>query len=410
MKTPTLKQLLPILIVAFAIAVFMLLKITAPVSAKATPQPRSWQIQTLTITPQTLSPQLTLYGQIESPDVGHATAPKRSRVTALYVQEGSPIEKGQLLLTLKKKDFKPRVKQAQAQVAELHALINSEHTRYKMDKQSLQHEKTLLTLKQSALRRAKQLKQKNLGSTAQVEQAEEALQQQQLALASRQQALTDHNSRLLQLQARLANAQADVELAELDLERSSVIAPFNGFVQTREVGVGNQVNENQVLLSFYDTEKLEVRAKIPATFQQQINQTLRQQTQLNATADYSGIQLKLQLNRLSGNADVRGTDALFSITEGSEWVKPGSVISLNLQQNAKHNLIALPYSAIFDNNRIYKVVNEHLQRLHVKIEGSYTDDKQGEQRLVSSEELNSGDIIMITHLPNAIHGLKVSPL
>ncbi len=404
--TKLLKKFIPLIILAIGVVIFILLKITQSSAIPVTPSERSWHVQTLVAKPQQLAPSLTLYGQIETPALVEASSPKQSRVVSISVREGDPINKGDILLTLDKRDFKPRVVQAESGVAELKGQIQSEQLRYKADKQAYAYEKSILQLEQSSVKRANMLKDKKLGSVAALEEAETKFKRQQLAYTDRKLALDDHASRLQQLKARLTNAQADIELAQLDLERSQVIAPFDGFVEKLSVSAGNQVQENQALLSFYSTEQLEVRAKIPTAFQDEIQKALQNKQGLSATARYAGASMLLELNRLAGMADAGGIDALFSFSSGSEWVKPGSSISLSLKRPNKDNVIVLPYSAIYDNNRVYRVVDNYLQRVKVQVVGNYLDENN-EKLLVYSDEIQPGDKILITHLPNAMMGLKV---
>lgn len=406
MIKPTLKHLLPILIIILGIIVFFLLKVTQATSIAAPAKERSWHVQVLTANPQPLSPRLTLYGQVETPALVNAVAPQNSRVTSVHAWEGDAIHRGQLLLTLDERDFKPRLNQAEAHAAELKALIQSEQIRYKADKKAFAYEKSLLVLEHSAVKRAKMLSDKNLGSVSALELAQEELKRQQLALTNRQLALDDHIARLEQLKARLAQVQADIDMAQLDLERSRIISPFDGFVEKLSTATGNQVKENQVLLSYYSTQQLEVRAKIPALFQHEIQKAIITKEPLTATANYAGVSLLLTLDRLSGLADARGVDALFKIISGHEWIRPGSSISLSLQRPAKENAVILPYAAIYDNQRIYRVVNNRLEGLDVQILGDYSDDNN-EKLLVFSPKLQAGDKILSTYLPNVINGLKV---
>jgi len=406
MTRPTLKQFLPFLIIVIGITIFFVLKATQATSIPTPAKERNWHVRMQIANLQQLSPSLTLYGQIENPARVNAAAPKNSRVTSIHVREGDPIHPAQLLLTLDTRDFKPRLAQAEARVAELQALIQSEQTRYKADQRAFAHEQSLLTLEHSAVNRAKMLQNKRLGSLAQLELAQQELNRQQLAFTNRQLALDDHSARQLQLKARLAHAQADVELAQLDLERSQIIAPFTGFVEKLSVAPGDQVTANQILMSFYSTQQLEVRAKIPASFHNEIQSAILSKLQLTATASYAGTTLQLTLDRLSGVADARGIDALFSISSGNEWVRPGSSISLSLHRPDKKNVVVLPYAAVYDNNRIYRIINHRLQGLNVQISGNYLADND-EKVLVFSPQLQQGDKILTTHLPNAINGLKV---
>ena len=126
--TKLLKKFIPLIIVAIGVAIFVLLKITQSSAIPVTPSERSWRVKTLVAKPQQLAPSLTLYGQIETPALVEASSPKQSRVVSISVREGDPINKGDILLTLDKRDFKPRVVQAESGVAELKGQIQSEQS------------------------------------------------------------------------------------------------------------------------------------------------------------------------------------------------------------------------------------------------------------------------------------------
>ncbi len=409
MKKPDLKQLLPVIILAAAIAVFALLKATEPQATTAELKERLWPVEAQRATLQTLSPVINLYGQVETPALVNAAAPRNSRVSQIHTAEGKAIHKGDLLLELDARDFLPRIQQAESRVAELQALIASETTRYKNDQTALGYEKSLLELENSAVNRAKQLKQKNLGSTANLELAQEELNRQRLSYTNRELAIKDHAARLQQLQARLAYAEAELELARLDLERSRIVAEFDGVVEKLQVAAGDQVKENQILMTLFSTENLEIRAKIPTLFQTEIQTSLFHEQHLPAQAKFGDVTFPLSLNRLSGLADARGIDALFSIDAELAWIRPGSTVSLYLQRPPQANVVALPYAALYDNNFIYRIQNDRLASLSVTIAGHVYQNNE-EQLLVSSPELQSGDLILITHLPNAINGMKVQTL
>ncbi len=406
LKKITLKKLLPAFIILFGIAVFTVLKATRPTSESLPSKERIWQVQTVAAKLQQLSPVLTLYGQVETPALVKASAPKKSRVVSVSVREGDPVSKGQILLSLDERDFKPRVIQAEAKAAELKAVIKSEQLRHRADQAAINHEQAILELEQSSVRRANQLKNKKLGSTAALEEAQEALQRQQLAYNNRKLALDDHQARLQQLHARLAHAEADVELARLDLERSQVIAAFNGFVESLAVAAGDQVNENQLLLTIYPSDELEIRAKIPAPFQNEIQQALHAAVTLTASADYAGTALSLSLDRFAGKAETRGIDALFRLQSNSALLRLGASLTVTLQRPRQNNVIVLPHSAIYDNNRIYRVIKQRMEAIPVTIIGDITKAEKN-QLLIQSPEIRENDRIVITQLPAAISGLKV---
>ena len=407
MKRFNLKKLLPFIIIAVGILIFIILQITRPSSKQITVKERTWQVKTIAVQPQPLAPSLPLYGQVETPALVNAAAPSKGRVLSVVIREGDPISKGQLLLSLDPRDYKPKVKQAEAKVGELKALISSEKLHHEANKKAYQHEKSLLNLEQAAVKRAEMMKNKNLGSIAALELAQEELERQRLAYTNRKMTLEDFQARLQQLNARLNYAEAELELAELELERSLIIAPFDGLVEKLLVAAGDQVKENQVLVTFYPLDKLEVRAKIPATFRHELQRSIIQGQQLYASAVLAGIPVTLELDRVAGSADARGIDALFTIIQGNNLVRLGSTLSLSLKRPAQQDAIALPFSAIYDNDRIYKLVDGRLAGVKVTHLGDYVDDNNNVKVLISSPQIQADDLIVITHLPNAINGLRV---
>lgn len=403
----TYKVLAPVIIIAAGILIFIVLKATRPTSQPVSIKERVWQVKTVPARFEQLAPSLTLYGQIETPSLVNAAAPRKSRVTSVSVKEGDAIAKGDLLLSLDPRDYEPRVAQAEAKVTELKALITSEKLRYKSDQKAYQHEQSLVDLELAAVKRAEMLRNKKLGSTASHELAQEELQRQRLAVTSRKLMLDDHQARLQQLDARLTHAEAELELAQLDLERSRISAPFDGYVEKVLVAPGDQVMDNQVLLTFYPLEQLEVRAKIPATFRNEIQSSLIHGSTLTANTVVAGMPVVLELDRVSGSADARGIDALFKITQGNNLVRLGSTLSLILQRPQKKDVISIPFSALYDNDRVYVLKNGRLESIKVERLGEHIDPEGEIKLLISSPKLKPDDAILVTHLPNAVTGLRV---
>ena len=398
------KILLPIIIILLSVFVFIVLKKTKATVAAPVITERIWQINTVAAEITAIAPQLKLYGQLETPALVNAVAPMTGWVLTTSANEGEVIKKGQVLLTLDPRDYYAKIAQSKARVNELNALINSERLHYKSNQKAFKHEKSLLNLELAAVKRIQKLKDKKLASKLELDNTQEELQRQRLSVNNRQLDLNDHQPRLQQLKARLEFAQAELELTQLDFERSQIIAPFEGVIEKLHVAAGNQVKENQLLISFYPLDKLEVRAKIPALFQTEIQQALQQGVVLTAITTDLG---KLTLSRLAGTADSRGIDGLFNIQQNNALLRLGTNLSLLLQRPVQQHAILLPFSALYDNNRVYKVVDEHLQKIQVNYLGEYQHNGKN-KLLISSDNIEAGDKIMTTHLPNAVSGLRVA--
>jgi multidrug efflux pump subunit AcrA (membrane-fusion protein) len=298
------------------------------------------------------------------------------------------------------------VQQAQADVDDLQAQLKREQLQHTANQDALAHERELLELAERALKRARDLRERKLGSDVAVDQAREDWQRQLLAVTTRQLDVDEHGARLRQYEARLERARAALTQAQLDQERSAVSATFDGFVAQVNVAAGDQVKRADTLLTLYPSDALEVRAKLPAPYQQELLETLNAGRTLPATARAGATEIALELDRVSGEADPSGIDGLFRIRRGADSLRLGSMLTLQLQREPQAGVVAVPYTALYGNDRLYRLVDGRLQGLTVTALGDYAGAGDEPMLLVTSPQLLAGDQLVTTHLPNAVTGLR----
>lgn len=402
------KLLLPVVLLLVGIIGFAALKASRPRQTPVPPQEQVWRIETVAVEPRRLSPVLKLYGKVESPELTRAAAPGVGRVTRVAVREGQAVHAGQLLVELDPRDFRPRVDQARGEVEELLAAIGSEELRHAADLEQLEQERRLLELAAADVGRYEQLRQENFYSQAAVDQSRQNLVRQRITLRSRELAIADHEARLTQLRARLTRARANLEQAQLALQRSRVVAPFTGYAAKLEVAEGDQVNTGQTLVSLYPSAGLEVRAKIPAPYQEEIIALIGAGQTLEAHTTVDGAERRLRLARVAGAADTRGLDGFFLLRDAGRQLRVGSLLTLYLARAPMDEAIAVPYAALYGGRQVYKVQDGRLRAVAVTVAGELPGAPP--TLLVRSKELRAGDRVMATHLPNAVSGLKVEVL
>lgn len=406
------KVFLPFLLFALGIGGFVALKSTrAKPPAVAVKEP-VWRVQTLSVQLASISPVVSLNGRVENPEQTRAAAPGVGRVLRVDVREGQAVAPGQRLLELDPRDFQPKVDQARAEVDELIAAISSEEMRHKADLDQLEQERQLLDFANADVGRFEQLRRENFYSQSAVDQSRQNLARQQITLRSRELAIADHQARLAQLKARLSKTRANLEQAELALQRSRVVAAFAGYVAKVEVAVGDQVNSGQSLITLYPAAGLEVRAKLPATLQDEFISALRSGAHPQATAIVAGETLQFSLLRSAAAADARGLDAFFAARGISANLRVGELVSLQVARAPVHDAVAVPYTALFGGDQIYRVVGGRLQALAVEVLGDAGGvfGQNTPRLLLKSPTLKPGDLLLTTHLPNAMNGLKVEVL
>lgn len=403
------RWLLPLLILIGAVAILILLKMTKPTAPARPIKEKVWTVRVLPATPATYSPQLSLYGRIESPSSSTLSSSINAFVEKRWISEGEYVTAGQLLVQLDNRDASLLLAQKQAEVDRIKALLSAEKVSYQADIKALKIEQELAHLTQRSLDRYQNLSNRNLTSQNQLDDARRTKQQQTLSLITRQRSIDDHPNQVAQLTAQLNQAAALRDSAALDLERSQIRAPFAGRIADISVSAGERVRSGDTLLTVYNTRSLEVRAQIPSRYLPQLQQQLKQGKTITASARLDDQPLELTLERFAAavNSGSAGVDALFRINAGDYRGEPGRSISLDLTMPQQENLLALPPQAIFGIDKIYTIKNNRLQANTVIRVGDMRDTQGQPKVLIRSPQLQPGESILATQLPNAMTGLLV---
>ncbi len=405
-RSPKTVPFIAVIVTALLIVIFKLSQPEPPVKAK---EEKSWTVQTHQLIDGVKTPQLELYGQVESPHTATVTAIINADVLSLEVKEGQAVSKDQLMIRLDELDVKLALDQRSSDVAELEASIESEINRHKNDLSALKLEKSLVSLAKKKLAREEKTSKSNLTSQSSFDTQKQALQNQELALKARELSVKNHPARLAQLEAKLAQKRALLQQAERDLHRANVLSPFDGIVLSTSVSPGERVRPGEELLRLYSTDNVELRAQLPQKYVDTIKEAIAQQETLTAVVKTAHTDIDVELHRVSGamsNTGI-GVDALFEInSEDANFFIMGEVLDVILNLPAIPDVYSIPVSSIYGTNRIYRVEQGRLVAINVeKLGGQIKGDNQF--ILVRSEKLTPGDEIITTQLPHAMSGLKV---
>lgn len=402
-------RLLPILLPGLALLVFLGLRATRPEAPRATPGEQIHRVTATTIEPTTLNPEIILHARVEAPRETTLSAAVNADVRDLTAREGMRVATDAELLTLDTRELDLLLAQRQADVDEITAQIRLEGQRRTGDRELLLREQKLLALAEAEVQRAEELLASRAGSRTLLDQALEKRERQALALTARQREVADHPARLAQYRARLKRATALRDQALLDLQRTRLLAPFAGRITRVLVAPGDRVRVGDPLLSLHALEDLELRAQLPLRHLPTIRQGLDSPAGLVAETHLDHQPLTARLLRLGGETSQGGVDALFQLDSLPAALIPGRLLTLRLILPAQRQAVALPISALYQQERIYRLQEGRLEGLRV--------ERLGEQSLadttrilVRSPRLRAGDRVLTTQLPNALTGLKVMVL
>lgn len=386
-----LRRILPILILSLGVGGFLALKATRPRPEPVPPQERIWRVETAVVNPGEHRPELSLFGRVEAPDRIRAAAPVAGRLLEVQVRDGDRVAEGELLARLDPRDLEPRLAQAGAE-------LEKERLRLIHDQEALELERNLLGLAEAALERADKVRAQNLGSASDVDQAQEQLARARLAVTLRGQSIAEHPARLASLEAKLTEATRDAA-------RGEIHAPFDARIGAVEAAAGDQLQPNQTILTLYPLDGLYLRAKLPGNRSEELRAALTRGERLAARARHAGRSYDAELERISGEADARGVDALLRLAPGAE-IPLGAFVDLVLERPSAADTIALPFAALNGGERVFSVEDGRLKAVPVERVGELTEDGVSEV-VIRAPSLSPGSRVMVTHLPNAVDGLKV---
>lgn len=385
------RRVLPLLILLVGVGGFLAIKATRPKPQPVEPRERVWRVETLPAAVGEHRPVLSLFGRVEAPDRLRAAAPVAGRVLEVLVRDGDRVSAGQRLARLDPRDLEPRLAQARAEVEK--ELLKAQH-----DREALEQERELVRLAESAFARADKVQSQKFGSESAVDEARQQLARARLAVTLREQALAEHPARLASLQAKLAEA-------ERDAARGDIVAPFDGRVGKVEAAAGDQLQPNQTILTLYPADGRYLRAKVPGNYSAELRAALERGERLVANGTYAGRAVSTELERLAGEADARGVDALLRLAPEAD-VPVGAFLELFLERPSATGTVALPFAALHGGDRVFVVSDARLRGVRVERVGEVRGP-DGSQVLVRAADLVPGTPVMVTHLPHAVDGLRV---
>lgn len=365
-------------------------------------------VNTLSAQPGSHRPMVTLYGRLESPRESNLSSTINAYVAKVLVEEGHWVKAGDILVELEDSDVRLAYEQRQAELEDMEAQAASEQARYNNDVKSLEVEKELAALSQRSAQRYEKLVERNVGSDLNRDEALQQARVQTLSLYNREYAVNDHPNRLKRLQAQLKKARAIRDQAALDLARSRIVAPFAGRVTALNASPGNRVRPGDVIATLFDADHVEVRAQIPSRYLNQVEKALADDLVLDATFALNEDRVALNLARLAGaiSTGQGGVDALFALEQSNRSFTLGRAGEVYLHMPPLDNALAVPPTAIYGQQRIYRVVDDTLHTIMIQRLGEVMMDN-GERWQLVQGDIKAGDEILITQLSSAVGGLRV---
>ncbi len=385
------------------------LTLSAPEPSKSPEPPPPLAISGTEAAPGTHAPRLRLYGAVEARQHSTLRAQVTADIRAIHVAPGQRVDAGAVLITLDDREAQLTVARAEATLKAAEARRALLETTARALKARAAEEAGLLALAERRWARTQQLHRQGMLSDSERDSVETALREARLRHSQSQEAVDRIPFQQAEGDAAVADAAAQRALAQRALESHVVRAPFPGPVESLAVGLGERVSGGAALLTLSDESALEVRATVASARYHALSEALAQGERLLANAQLGGQALALTLTRLAGQQRADGTafDAYFSFVSTVPPGAEGQNLRLDLALPAVPNSVVLPATAVFDQRRIYRVVDGQLEALPAQILGDGPGVGGLDELVVQVPGLTPGDAVMTSQHPRAAPGLRV---
>lgn len=225
---------------------------------------RVFAADVVTVTPATITPVLTAFGEVRSRRTLEIRAAATGRIVELSprFEDGGTVAAGDLLAVLDPREAEAALAVARADLAEAEAGVGEAQRALDLAADDLASTEAQRALQARALQRARDIAARGVGSDAAVETAELAEAQAAQAVVSRRQALAQAEARVNQAATALDRARIDLTEAERALAETRIEAAFAGTLAEVTAVEGGLVSANERLANLIDARALEVAFRL----------------------------------------------------------------------------------------------------------------------------------------------------
>ena len=385
------------------------------VVARMSEEPRSFPqrervfaVEVTEVAPQTLTPVLTAFGEVQSRRSLTLRAAASGTVTdvAEAFVEGGQVREGEVLVRIDDADARAARDRAAANLSDAEAEQRDAERALVLARDDLAGAEEQEVLRETALTRARDLADRGVGTTAAVETAELAVSTAKAAVLSRRQALAQAEARLDQARTGLARAGIDRDEAERTLADTTLTAPFDGALTDVAISPGGRVSANEAVATLLDPDALEVAFRVStAQYARLLRDGSLPELEVTATLDVAGVDLTARgtLTRVGASVGEGQTGRLlFARLDDAPGFRPGDFVTALVDEPPLEGVAMLPATAVGSDDAVL-VVNEdeRLDRVEVEVLR-----RQGDQVIVRADAL-SGAQVVTTRSPQLGAGIGV---
>lgn len=346
--------------------------------------------------PQTITPELTTFGEVQSRRNLEIRAKTSGTIIELasVFQDGGEVDAGQVLARIDPADAQSALDRARSDLADAEAEVREAERGVVLARDDLTAAREQAALRERAFTRQKDLEDRGVGTASLVETAELAAAQARQAVLNSRQALAQAEARVDQAATGLTRAQIALSEAERRLEDTIITAGFSGTLAEVSIVAGGIVAANEKLALLIDAEALEVAFRVSTAQYARLldDQGRLLRAPLRVALDTMGTDLGTTgvLTRTSGAVGEGQTGRLlFARLDSASGLKPGDFVTVRIEEPPLEEVVRLPASALGADGRVL-IVTEESRLLAVPVT---LLRRQGDDILVRGDAIIGQDVV-----------------
>lgn len=373
---------------------------------------RVFAVNVVTAELQTVAPELTAFGRVESRRRLELRTAAAGRVVELSpdFEEGGSVRAGDLLVQIDPADAQAALDRAEADRMDARAEERDAGRALILAQDELQAAQDQAQLRERAFQRQEDLRTRGVGTAATVETAELAAVQARQAVISRRQAVSQAEARADQAATRVARAQIAWDEARRELGDTTITAAFSGSLQAVTLVQGRLVSANEKLAELVDPNLLEVAFRVSTAQYARLlgdeGQLLQMPVRVSLDAEGAGLSANGQITRASGAAgDGQSGRLIYARLDAAPGFEPGDFVSVKVTEPEVAAVALVPASALgADGSVLVLGLEDRLEVLPVELLR-----RQGDEVLIRGSGL-AGREVVTGRTPLLGAGIKVRAL
>ncbi|MEM8650580.1 MAG: efflux RND transporter periplasmic adaptor subunit [Pseudomonadota bacterium] len=356
-------------------------------------------------------PTMLVYGEVQSAKDVELRPLVSGKIVEVNpdLKIGGRINKGDVLFSIDRFSYETAMDTAKSNRDETLARIAENEARIAIEESRKKALKDQLDIARSDLDRIAQLRDRGTATAKDLEDRSLIVSQRQQSLDQSEWTLIAERARLEQMKAVLARWDRSVVQADRDLEDTVFRAPLDGIVSQNNVAVGRVVSANDLVVTMYEADRLDVRFTLTderfGRIQADSTGVIGREVEVIWSVGGEQFKYPAMIDRLGAKiTSNRGGVEVIATLSGdvnTSVLRPGAFVEVIVPDRAFEGFFKIPETALYDTDTIYAVRDGELEIRKIAIHGRSGND------IIISGNLANGDEILTTKIAEISKGLRV---